>query len=224
MPFGAFECLLLPMGVMPLSDFFQAHMVHLFANMGEQRPYPYIDNILHFKGTTFEEHISIINKILKLHGKNGLQGSAKKSPFCQESLKYLGFQLTLHWIPTTPVMSECNITHQSSREHQANLGFFWDGPLYQESHPTTRQDKVKAEILETTMLEYPDPNQLFNIYTNTSSTHAIRALLVQDGKVVSMFSCKLNNAQLKYTVIGQELLAAVKACKHFTQIIRDCKI
>ncbi len=47
----------------------------------------------------------------------------------------------------------------------------------------------------------------------------------QDGKIVSTFSCKFNVAQLKYTVTGQELLAAVKACKHFDQIsIWGCKI
>ncbi len=34
MPFGAYECLTLPMGVMPASDLFQARMVHLFAEMG----------------------------------------------------------------------------------------------------------------------------------------------------------------------------------------------
>ena len=58
MPFGAFECLTLPMGVMPASDLFQARKVHTFAEMGDQRPFPYIDDILHFKGATFKEHIN----------------------------------------------------------------------------------------------------------------------------------------------------------------------
>ncbi len=35
---------------------------------------------------------------------------------------------------------------------------------------------------------------------------------------------KLKEAQLKYTVTGQELLACVEACKHFDQIICGCKI
>ena len=50
------------------------------------------------------------------------------------------------------------------------------------------------------------------------------AVLAQDGKIVSTFSRKFNDAQLKYTVTGQELLAAVEACKHFDQIIRGCEI
>jgi hypothetical protein len=35
MPFEAYECLTLPMGVMPASDLFQARMVHIFADMNE---------------------------------------------------------------------------------------------------------------------------------------------------------------------------------------------
>ena len=57
MPFGAYECLTLPMGVMPTSDLFRAKMVHIFAPMKSLRPFPYIDAVLHFKGGTFEEHL-----------------------------------------------------------------------------------------------------------------------------------------------------------------------
>ena len=70
MPFVAFECLTLPMGVMPASDLFQSRMVHMFAGMNEWRPFPYINNDLHFKGTTFEEHISILDEILTLIGEH----------------------------------------------------------------------------------------------------------------------------------------------------------
>jgi hypothetical protein len=93
MPFGAYKCLTLPMGVMPALDLFQSRMVHMFADMNEQRPFLYIDYILHFKGTAFEEHIAILDEILQLIGKSRLQVSAKKSPFCQESITYLGFKL-----------------------------------------------------------------------------------------------------------------------------------
>jgi hypothetical protein len=93
MPFGAYECLTLPMGVMPASDLFQARMVHIFAEMNEQHLFPYIDNILHFKGDTFEEHLFILDEILSKIGQHGLQVSADKSRFYQESVEYLRFQL-----------------------------------------------------------------------------------------------------------------------------------
>ncbi len=74
------------------------------------------------------------------------------------------------------------------------------------------------------MLEYPNPNCPFDLYPDASSTYAMGAVLEQDGKIISTFSRKFTGAQLKYTVTGQELLAAVKACKHFFQIIRGCEI
>ncbi len=93
MPFGAFECLTLPMGVMPASDLFQVRMVHIFAPMKSLRPFLYIDDVLHFKGTTFEEHLNILDEILRRIGKAGLQVSTEKSRFCQECVEYLGFLL-----------------------------------------------------------------------------------------------------------------------------------
>jgi hypothetical protein len=50
------------------------------------------------------------------------------------------------------------------------------------------------------------------------------AVLVQNGKVISTFSRKFNDAQLKYTVTDQQLLAVLEACKHFKQIIHSCNI
>jgi hypothetical protein len=73
MPFGAYECLMLPMGVMPATDIFQAQMVHVFADMGENHPFPYTDDILHFKGGSFKEHLEILNEILELFAKCRLQ-------------------------------------------------------------------------------------------------------------------------------------------------------
>ena len=93
MPFGAFECLTLPMGVMPASDLYQARMVHIFAPMKSLRLFPYIDDVLHFKGATFEEHLNILDKILRQIGQAGLQVSTEKSRFCQECVEYLGFLL-----------------------------------------------------------------------------------------------------------------------------------
>ena len=85
-------------------------------------------------------------------------------------------------------------------------------------------EKVKSVIAESIMLTYPNPNRPFDIYPDASSTYAMGALLIQDGNVVSTFSRKVTEAQLKYTVTGQELLAAAEACKHFAQIIRRCEI
>jgi hypothetical protein len=96
MPFGAFECMTLPMGVMSASNLFQLRMCHLFAKLNERKPFVYIDDILHYRGGKFEEHLSFYNEILKLIVTSGMQVSTKKSRFCQQSLEYLGFKLNHH--------------------------------------------------------------------------------------------------------------------------------
>ena len=44
-PFGYFECLVLPQGVNPAADTFQARMVGIFASMQMNRPCPYLGGI-----------------------------------------------------------------------------------------------------------------------------------------------------------------------------------
>ena len=57
--------------------------------------------------------------------------------------------------------------------------------------------RVKAVILEAIMLKYPNPNRTFDLYSDTSSTYGMGGILMQDGNVVSTFSRKFNDAQLK---------------------------
>jgi hypothetical protein len=85
-------------------------------------------------------------------------------------------------------------------------------------------EKLKAVVSEAILLTFPNPNRPFDLYPNASQKFPMGAVLAQDGKIVSTFSRKFNDVQLKYTVTGQELLAVVEACKHFEQIIQGCKL
>jgi hypothetical protein len=85
-------------------------------------------------------------------------------------------------------------------------------------------DKIKKVISEAILLTYPDLLKRFHIFPNASSKHAIGAVLVQEGKVISTLSRKFNKAQLKYTVTEHELLAILESCKHFKNIIHKCNV
>jgi hypothetical protein len=205
LPFGAYECLTLPMGVMPASDLFQARMVHIFAGMDKRRPFPYIDDILHFKGDTFEQHLSILEKILGLIGKNGLQVSVEKSRFCQESVEYLRFQLNRTGYEPLPSRVSAILRINPPKDVRGVRGFL--GVLnFIKNHiprraeicePITRLtkkdvkfiwgeeqqrafDKLKAVVSEAILLTYPNPNRPFDIYPDASSTYAMGAVLAQD--------------------------------------------
>ncbi len=82
------------MGVMPVTDIFQSRMVLIFADMGPEKPIPYINDIIHSKGATFKLHLDILDKIFQHLGKASMQVNADKSKFFSQGPKFLGFTLT----------------------------------------------------------------------------------------------------------------------------------
>jgi hypothetical protein len=178
-----------------------------------------------------------------------VQVSTEKSCFCQESVEYLGFQINrTGYEPLLLRVSAILRINPPKDVHGVRgllgvLNFIknhipWCAEICEPITRLTKKDakfvwgeeqqrafdKLKVVVSEAILLTYPNPNRPFNIYPDASSTYAMGAVLAQDGKIISTFSCKFNNAKLKYTVTGQELLVAVKACKHFEQIIWRCEI
>ena len=84
--------------------------------------------------------------------------------------------------------------------------------------------KIKAVSFQAILHTYPNPARPLDMYPNAANKHAMGAMLVQDGKVISTFSQKFNDTQLKYMVMDQELLAATEACRHCKQIIKGCEV
>ncbi len=105
-----------------------------------------------------------------------------------------------------------------TRLTKKNVKFIWGDEQRQAF------EKLKGVVSEAILLAYPNPNKPFDIFPDASSTYAMGAFLVQDGHIISTFLRKFNEAQLKYTVTGQELLAAYEVCKHFDQIICGCEV
>ena len=69
-------------------------MISLFVGM-KQPPSVYLDDILVTSNTTFEDHLTILNEILKRLNNSGMQANATKSKWCNTELEFLGFWLTL---------------------------------------------------------------------------------------------------------------------------------
>ena len=61
--------------------------------MHENRPNPYLDDILHSKGLTFEQHVTILVTVLEKLRDGGMQVNALKSLFGQIKVEFLGFML-----------------------------------------------------------------------------------------------------------------------------------
>ena len=68
--------------------------------MHENRPYPYLDDIFHHKGNTFDECLGILIEIFERLGKHGMQVNLEKSELMAETLTLLEFELT--WTGSRP--------------------------------------------------------------------------------------------------------------------------
>jgi hypothetical protein len=90
------------MGVMQATNIFQSRMVSVFADMGPDKPVPYINNILISAGKTFEEHLTLLEETLTRLGNAGFQVNAEKSEFFSKGPKFLGFVLTPEGYQPTP--------------------------------------------------------------------------------------------------------------------------
>jgi hypothetical protein len=89
-------------------------------------------------------------------------------------------------------------------------------------------NKILAATANSVLCTFPDSNKPYIIYPDAAQKHGMGALLcqMQDGKdvTISTYSEKFNDAQLKYPVGEQELLAAHRACRHFRQIILGSEV
>jgi hypothetical protein len=61
---------------------------------------------------------------------------------------------------------------------------------------------------------YPDHNMRFDIHTDASDFQ-LGTFIIQEGRTVACFSCKLTKSQQNYTVMEREMLSIVVTLKEF---------
>ena len=73
-------------------------------------------------------------------------------------------------------------------------------------------DKIKRIVARDTLLTYPDFNGNFKIHTDASD-FKLRAVIIQKGKPIALYSRKRTEAQQRYTVTERGLLSIIETMK-----------
>eukprot|EP00804_Cyclotella_cryptica_P022857 CCRYP_005057-RA/>CCRYP_005057-RA protein AED:0.35 eAED:0.36 QI:0/0/0/1/0/0/2/0/611 len=123
---------------------------------------------------------------------------------------YLRLPMGVACSPTSSKLrfGECGHTKVTKANKTKKKPWHWDN-IHQQAF-----DTVKATIARDVTLAYPDYSQGFEIYTD-SSKFQLGAVITQNNRPLAFFSRKLSQAQQKYSVTEQELLAIVETLKEF---------
>ena len=202
----------------------------------------YLDDVIVI-APDFPTHIARLREVLERFRKAGLKLKPKKCELIQEEVKYLGHIVSSTGVATDPEKVEAVREWESPSDLkglQAFLGTtgyyrqFIEGyatlakPLTQLSHKETKWSwgheeesafrTLQTKLLTAPILGYPDPQRPYILDTDASAV-GVGAVLsqVQEGRerVIAYFSKTLSPAERNYCVTRRELLAVIKAVKHF---------
>ena len=109
---------------------------------------------------------------------------------------------------SSPPEQPCGDCRTTKAKKAKNNKFTWL-PIHQEAF-----ERIKQVIGKAVTLAYPDFNETFDIYTD-SSDKQLGGVITQKGRPLAFYSCKLRGAQLNYTVTKKKLLGVVETLKEF---------
>ena len=246
LPWGKFQYLRLPMGIMNSPDIFQSIMMDLLGDLEYCRAY--IDDILVTTNGSYEDHLEKLNEVLTRLETTGFRANVRKCYFAEAQLEYLGYWLTRSGIQPQPKKVEAILrlsppTNKRQLRHFLGMINYYRDMWKRRSHysaPLTGLvsktvkfvwgaeqqqafDRIKKVISRETLLSFPDFNKEFHIYTDASD-YQLGAVIMQDSKPLAFYSRKLTSAQKRYTTGEQELLSIVETLKEFRNILLGQRI
>jgi hypothetical protein len=75
-------------------------------------------------------------------------------------------------------------------------------------------DKMHLLMADDALAAYPNHNKRFNVYTDASDFQ-LDACIIQEGRPVAYFSCKLTKSQQNYTNMVKEMLSIIATLEEF---------
>lgn len=245
-PYGHFEFTRMPFGLRNAPACFQRMMNTVLSGLQGIKCFVYLDDIVIY-GQDLDEHNMKLIQILEQLNRVNLKIQLDKSEFLRKEVNYLGHVITENGVlpdenkieaikrfkPPTCVkeiksflgmigyyrkfIENFSITANPINKLLKKNSIFEWGVEQQNSF-----EKLKAQLIDFTILQYPDYEKMFIITTDASNL-GIGAVLSQNinGKdlPIQFISRTLNGAEKNYSTTEKECLGIVWAVKQFRPYI-----
>ena len=242
--YGAFEFLVLPMGLTNSPATFQHFMNDILRDMTDRFVVVYLDDILVFSDN-IDIHREHVRKVLTRLREHNLHIKPEKSLFHTDSIEFLGFMVSPAGVAMDPAKTEAIQawpTPKTLKDVQSFLGFanFYrrfiarfsdivlpltrlmrkDTPFAWSTPQNDAFEYLKLAFTKAPILTHFDPNNPIVVETDASD-YAVAAIISQispnDGDIhpIAFYSRSMNPAELNYEIYDKELLAIFEAFKQW---------
>jgi len=240
-PFGLFEYLFMPFGLLNAAQTFQRLMDRLFGHL--PFVFTYLDDHL-IASATLEEHLEHLAQFFQILHQNGLTINPAKCTFAVSSLKFLGHMVSeagLVPLPRHVAALQEFPPPTDIKQLQQFLGLI---NFYRRFLPSIARIlkpltdllrgnpklllwsaaaesaflAAKAALVSAVPLTHPSPKATLSLAVDASDTHVGGVLQQLEGRAwrpLAFFSQKLSPTQCRYSTFDRELLAAFSAVRHF---------
>lgn len=249
--FGLFEFNVYPMGLKTSGCVFQELMNTLFKDMLGNGVFAYLDDIL-VATDTFDNHLSLLEKVLERLCRVGLVLNWEKSKFAQSSLLYLGHRVgqgmigvnedrikSVQQFPTPRTVKDVRSFLGMASWYRRFIPKFSDiaAPLNEllkkstkwkwENNEETAFEQLKHKLTHAPVLACPDFDVPFKIECDCSS-FGLGAVLLQtqhgEEKVIAFYSRSLSPAERNYSTTEMELLAVIASLEKFRAYFEGTRV
>ena len=240
---GLYEFLVMPFGLNNAPGTFQRLMNWVLKDFIGIFVAVYLDDVIIYTKGLFELHIDQINQVFQALRDAQLSIKLKKCHFCRPSLAFLGHTVGQGGLQPDPEkirkIKEFPEPKTLTQLHAA-LGLFGyyrkfikdfarhakpltmllkkDQPFNWKEKQQFSFDRLKERLIKAPILQYPDFNIPFTLYTDASKK-GLGAVLSQKKEnkeyVIAYASRSTNKAEENYPITDLEYLAIVWSIKHF---------
>ena len=247
--FGQYEFKVMPFGLKGAPGTFQTIMHHILMEHVGIRCVIYLDDVLIFS-PSLSQHVKDVAAVLQCLRKHSMYPKITKCKFARKRLDYLGYsigaegicpsmekvQMVAAWPEQLKNVSEvlqflgmvgfvrmfmgtryADMAKPLTDLTKKNVPFVW------EKKHTQAVQQLKRRLVQFTVLQIPDPDKPYELWTDASG-YALGAVLLQDKKPLGFLSQKLKEHERRYSTYQQELLALLTALKKWEHLLRPAKV